>query len=79
MDLLPELAKLLGLAGLTIGVFYLLYNKIITLPIFANVGSIGTFFIIVLMMILVFVLAAMVVVGPEKLNFIFGNFNQINQ
>lgn len=72
---LAEIGKILGLAGVIVLVFYKLYDRITHLPIFANVGPVGTFIIVVLMMILVFILAV-IIVSPETIA-IFGNGNVV--
>lgn len=72
---LTEIGKILGLAGVIVLVVYKLYDRITRLPIFANVGPVGTFIIVVLMMVLVFILAV-IIVSPEAIA-IFGNGNQV--
>ena len=76
--MLEKLAQLLGLAGLAVGVVYLLYDKILSLPIFKNVGKGGTIFIVSLIAILIWIIAVIIIIGPEGFNVIVGNGGTIN-
>jgi hypothetical protein len=54
---LVSLLKIGGITALTIGVFYLLYKQLLSLRIFARLGSTQTFFLISLLGILVWLTA----------------------
>lgn len=76
--MLEKLAQLLGLGGLAVGVVYLLYDRILSLPIFKNVGKGGTIFIVSLIAILIWIIVVLIVIGPEGFNIIIGKGGTIN-
>jgi len=81
MAALQTLAKIAGVSGLVIGVFYLLYKQILTLRIFSKLSKAQTFKLIWSIAFLVWALAIVVVldIRIQNIALIFGSYNQQNQ
>lgn len=77
--MLVSIAKLLGVSGLIVAVFYLLYKQILALKIFAKLTRRQTFQLIMTMAVLTWLLAVFWLFGENGFNIISGDNNQIIQ
>ena len=77
--LLETLAKLLGMSGVIAGIFYLLYKQILSLKIFSKMSRSQTFWLILTIAVLTWLLAVFWLFGQNGLNVVYGDGNQINQ
>jgi len=70
-----------GVTALTMGVFYLLYRKLLSLPIFSTIDSTQTFLFVSLIALLVWstAIAALILNDPGTKAFVFGNSNVVLQ
>jgi hypothetical protein len=76
--MLVSIAKLLGMSGLVVAVFYLLYKQILALEIFSKLSRNQTFSLIFVMAILTWLLAVFWLFGDKGVNIINGNGNVIS-
>jgi hypothetical protein len=79
--MLGTLAKVAGLSGLVVGVFYLLYKQILAMSIFTKLSRRQTFFLISSMAFLVWALAVTAVLDIKirDIAMIFGTNNVLMQ
>jgi hypothetical protein len=79
--MLGTLAKVAGLSGLVVGVFYLLYKQILAMSIFTKLSRRQTFFLISSMAFLVWALAVTAVLDIKirDIAMIFGSNNVLMQ
>jgi hypothetical protein len=79
--ILEPLLKAGGITGLVIGVFYLLYRQVLSMGIFAKLGSAQTFVIIMVVAFLVWSMAmSTLFMGKAGLfAFVGGSSNTIQQ
>jgi hypothetical protein len=79
--MLGTLAKVAGLSGLVVGVFYLLYKQILEMSIFTKLSRRQTFFLISSMAFLVWALAVTAVldIKIQDIAMIFGSNNVLMQ
>ncbi len=78
---LVSLAKVGGVTALTVGVFYLLYRQLLSLRIFAKMGSTQTFFTVGLVAVLVWLTAMTALLRTDEgvKSLIIGSGNQVTQ
>jgi hypothetical protein len=79
--MLGTLAKVAGLSGLVVGVFYLLYKQILAMSIFTKLSRRQTFFLISSMAFMVWALAVTAVLDIKirDIAMIFGSNNVLMQ
>lgn len=75
---LTALAKLLGMSGLIAGIFYLLYKQILSMKIFSKMSQSQTFWLILILAILTWLLAIFWFFSQHGFNIAIGNHNQFN-
>jgi hypothetical protein len=80
-SILEPLLKAGGVTGLVIGVFYLLYRRLLAMGIFAKLGSSQTFIILIIVAFLVWSMAMSALFLNEKglLAVVWGSSNTVQQ